>query len=721
MKQVFQNLKTGVVSVEDVPTSGVRPGHVLIQTRRSLISAGTERMLVEFGRASLLAKARQQPERVKQAIDKIKSDGLLPTLEAIFSRLDEPLPLGYCNAGVVVSVGDGVTEFQSEDRVASTGPHAEMVLVPRNLCASIPDPVADEEAAFAALGAIGLQGIRLLQPEMGERFVVTGLGLVGLLAAQLLAASGCHVLGLDRDAARVELAKRLGMQALDVSRGDALSAANSFSLGRGVDGVLVAASTKSSQPIHQAALMCRKRGRIVLVGVTGLEISRADFYEKELTFQVSCAYGPGRYDPAYEEQGADYPFGFVRWTSQRNLQAVLEAMQQGRLQVTPLITHRVAIENARRAYELITDDRSALGVILEYGSEAAPLRRTVSLPPRAAPRASAPTPTVVAGIIGAGLFTKATLLPSLKGAPVRLRTIASAGGASAQHLGKKFGFAQVTSDFREVLSDPAINLVFVATRHNQHARMVIEALRSGKHVFVEKPICLTADELKQVKLAYEEAAASGAPRQIMVGFNRRFAPHVVKMKDLLSQRTEPVAMTMMVNAGPLPADHWLLNPTVGGGRLIGEGCHFVDLLRHVAGSAIVSVTASALDATGTGGAAGETSVVTLGFADGSMGTLQYLSNGDRSFPRERLEVFCGGRVLALDNFRSMRGYGWPAFRRLRLGRQDLGHRAQFLAVVERVAEGGPPLIPFEEIEDVQLACVEAAEQVGAVTPKPAGS
>lgn len=725
MKQVLQNLKSGVVSLEDVPAPQLRGGHVLVRTRSSLISAGTERMLVEFGQAGLVAKARQQPDKVKQVLQKIQSDGLLPTLEAVFSRLDEPLPLGYCNAGVVIGVGPGVTAFRQGDRVASNGPHAEFVLVPETLCAEIPDSVSDDEAAFVPLAAVALQGIRLIAPELGERIVVTGLGLVGLLAAQLLLANGCEVLGLDYNAQRVALAEDLGVNALQLSDDvDAVRTAESFSKGSGVDAVLVAASTKSSEPIHQAAQMCRQRGRIVLVGATGLELSRADFYKKELTFQVSCSYGPGRYDPSYENRAIDYPFGFVRWTVKRNFQAVLKAMAHGGLSAKPLVSHRVAWSDVASAYDVLTKAQNALGILLEYPEEAAAASTAIPMSTdRVADgkrkvvtsgKGAAGVGSAVAGVIGAGNFARATLLPSLAATGVRLRAIADINGVNARHLGKKFGFEVATTDYQELLTDLAINLVFIATRHDQHARMIVEALRAGKSVFVEKPLCLNRDQLKEIKAAWQEASSSANPPQLAVGFNRRFAPHVQKMRSLLASRTEPLAMTMLVNAGPLPSDHWLQDPALGGGRLIGEGVHFIDLMRHIAGSPIADVSATAMDATAAGKPRGETSVTTLRFEDGSMATVQYLANGGRSFPKERLSVFSQGRILELDNFRMLRGYGWAGFRKMRLGRQDKGHRAQFQAMANRVAHGGEPLVPFAEIEEVTLASFQAAEQVGAV-------
>lgn len=722
MKQVLQNLKTGVVEVAEIPCPLVRAGHLLVRTRASLISAGTERMLVEFGKGSLLAKARAQPEKVRQVLDKIRTDGLLPTLEAVFSRLDEPLPLGYCNAGEVVEVGEGVTGFQPGDRVISNGPHAEYVCVPKNLCARIPDNVTDESAAFTVLSSIGLQGIRLLNPTLGECVVVSGLGLIGLAAVQMLAAHGCRVLGIDLDPARLELARRFGAQTVNLGAGeDPVAAAAAFSGGAGVDGVLITASTKSNEVMRQAAAMCRKRGRIVLVGVVGLELNRSDFYKKELTFQVSCSYGPGRYDSEYEERGRDYPLPFVRWTEQRNFTAVLDLLASGRMDAAPLVSRRVAQAQAAEAYRALTDERDALGIILTYPVDSSSPTRSVSLkeatsaggrtaarpegrgssPER---RGSSETPVFI-GLIGAGNFAKMTLLPALKSCPVRLRTIASAGGVSGVHAGRKFGFERATTDYRELLSDREINLVIITTRHDLHAAMTIEALAAGKHVAVEKPLCLNASELEQVRAAYE--AANG--RQLLVGFNRRFSPQAIKMKQLLAGRSQPMCMSMMVNAGVVSVESWVQDAAVGGGRIIGEGCHWIDLMAFLIGAPVVTVTATRI-----GDAPGVTvrddkMTITLTFTDGSIGTLHYFGNGHKSYDKETLEVFCEGRVLRLENFRRLVGFGWSGFSKMRLRRQDKGHGEEFRRLTAAIASGDGPVMPFEEIDNVMRATFAAVE------------
>ncbi|PDV99973.1 bi-domain-containing oxidoreductase [Candidatus Chloroploca asiatica] len=708
MKQIAHNLKTGETELLNTPTPTCAAGQFLIATRRSLISVGTERMLVEFGQGNLITKVRSQPQKV---LDKIKTDGLLPTLEAVFARLDQPLPLGYCNAGVVLEVGQGVTGFAVGDRVVSNGPHAEVVAVPQNLCARIPDGVSDDAAAFTVLAAVGLQGIRLVNPTLGERVVVVGLGLLGLMTVQMLLANGCQVLGIDLDSQKCALARQFGAEAVDLSNGtDPVAAGMAFSEGRGVDAVVITASTKSSEPVHQAAQMSRKRGRIVLVGVTGLELSRADFYEKELTFQVSCSYGPGRYDELYEQKGQDYPFGFVRWTEQRNFEAVLDLMASGRMDATPLISRRVPLVQAPAVYQELVTDRSLLGVLLTYPDVQPALEQVVQVQPRIAkaPLArSTPQHQVAVGVIGAGNFASLVLIPAVVKTGARLEAIATTTGRDAAIAARKFGFAQAVSDYRKILEHPAINTVFILTRHNTHARLIVEALAAGKHVFVEKPLALTQDELDQINAARQQAPNL----QLLVGFNRRFAPLAVEMRKLLGARTEPLTMIYTVNAGAIPAHHWTQDPLVGGGRIIGEGCHFIDLLRFLAGHPIVNVSAHAIGAAPGLAVREDKMTITLTFADGSLGTVHYFANGSKQFPKERLEVFSAGRILALDNFQRLHSYGWAGFKGQRLWRQDKGHGAEVAAFVERVAHGGSWLIPWEELADVTQATFAAVEQV----------
>lgn len=711
MRQLLQDLRTGAVDSAEVPRPLARAGHLLIATERSLISTGTERMLVEFGKAGWIDKARQQPDKVRQVLQKVRTDGLMPTVEAVRAKLDQPLPLGYCNCGRVLEVGKGVEGFAPGDRVVSNGPHAEVVCVPVNLCAKVPGGVSDDEAAFTVLSAIALQGIRLAAPTLGETFAVVGLGLVGLITVQLLRASGCRVIGIDIAPAKEEMARFCGASAfVESSAEDPVAAAMAATGGRGVDGVLITAATRSSEPVSHAAKMCRKRGRIVLVGVSGLELSRADFFEKELSFQVSCSYGPGRYDPEYEEKGRDYPFGLVRWTEQRNFEAVLELLSSGRLDVRPLVGKTVPLDAASAVYKDLSGEAAGLGILIEYpGIRAA---EPAAVPAQSASTALpvAPAGKAAVGVAGAGGFATAVLLPAFKEAGARLVTVASAKGVTASHAAKKFGFASATADFDAVLSDPAVNAVVIATRHDLHARMAAAALGAGKHVFVEKPLALTEEQLEEVMRAYDEACGK-APLHLMVGFNRRFAPHLVKMKSLLAGAAEPKAFVMTVNAGSIPASHWTQDPLVGGGRILGEGCHFVDLLRFLAGSAIAEVQARAVGGSPSDGIREDKAVVTLAFADGSIGTIHYLANGHKSFPKERLEVFCGGRILVLDNFRRLTAFGWKGFRGDRLWRQDKGHAAEVAAFVSAVENGGPPPIPFDEIVEVTRATFEIARRI----------
>ncbi len=674
-------------------------------------------MLVEFGKAGWIEKARQQPDRVKMVVDKIRTDGLFPTLEAVLNKLDQPLPLGYCNVGVAMEIGDGVRGFAVGDRVVSNGHHAEVVSVPKNLCAKVPDSVSDDEAAFAVIGAIGLQGIRLVQPTLGEAVVVTGLGLIGLVTVQLLRAHGCRVLGIDFDPEKLALARRFGADVVDLGKGeDPIAVASAFSRGRGVDAVLITASTKSSEPVHQAALMCRKRGRIVLVGVAGLELSRADFFEKELSFAVSCSYGPGRYDANYEEKGFDYPVGFVRWTEQRNFEAVLDMMADHRLDVRPLISHRIPINEAERAYELVAGAAPSLGILLEYAAPSersnAQLRRsTVSLrgseqrERNATKRPGAPK----VAFVGSGNYAGAVLIPAFKAAGAELGTVASQRGVTGLHAGRKFGFEATTTETDGVFTDPSVDAVVISTRHDTHAALVRRALEAGKHVFVEKPLALRLEELTEIERAHEAAGGEGNAPLLMVGFNRRFAPQVRQMKELLGGVTEPKAFVMTVNAGAIPAEHWTQDPTVGGGRIVGEACHFIDLLRFLAAAPIVDFQAASIGAATEARVTDDKASITLRFADGSLGTILYLANGHKSFPKERLEVFTGGRILQLDNFRRLSGFGWPGFRGMNLWRQDKGQRACAEAFVNAVHGGTQSPISFDELMEVSRVTIQVAE------------
>ena len=703
-KVVLQDLSSGETRLVEAPGPQAGSSDVVVANLASVVSAGTERMLVDFGRASLLGKVRSQPQRVGEVLDKARTDGIASTVDAVRSKLSQPIPLGYSSAGIVLAVGRDVTDIAVGDLVAAAGPHAEVSVVPHNLVAVVPEGVPAADAAFATIASIGLQGLRLAAPTVGERFVVTGLGLVGLLTVQLLLAQGCSVLGIDPNSQRRARAAAYGATTIG-SGDDVLAAASEFSKGRGVDGVIVCASTSSSEPMHQAAQMCRQRGRIVLIGVTGLELDRADFYEKELSFQVSAAYGPGRYDPTYEQGGVDYPFGHVRWTAGRNMAAVLDLLAAGKVDVASLVTDTFDFDDAPAAYEALVSDPAALGIVLRYPepdtTESSPLRqRTVDLA-----RVGSTVGRGRVGVVGAGNFARQVLLPALRDAGATIDTIASSGGTAASIAARDFGAAHATSDVDEIFASVEIDTVVVATRHDSHAGYVERALKAGKHAFVEKPVVIDRAQLESLRSCLEGLVATGGPVPLLgVGFNRRFAPVSQRMAELLADQPGPKALVLTMNAGAIPADHWTQDPAVGGGRLVGEACHLIDLARFLVGSPIVDVAAVRMDAPGPV----DTASISLTFADGSIAAVNYFANGSKRYPKERVEVFSGGRVLVNDNFRTMKAYGWPGVRTLRLRKQDKGHAAGMAAFVEAVRTGGAAPIPLDEILEVSDASLRAA-------------
>ncbi|OUU44690.1 MAG: dehydrogenase [Verrucomicrobia bacterium TMED56] len=703
MKQIIQSLKTGSTKVDEIPVPNILPKSLLIKTSKTLISAGTERMLVEFGKAGLIKKARQQPEKVKMVIDKVLTDGLMPTIEAVFNKIDQPLPLGYCNVGVVHEVGCEVNNFNKGDRVVSNGKHAEVVNVPINLCAKVPNKVSDEEASFTILGAVALQGIRLVKPTLGETIVVIGLGLVGLMTVQLLKANGCRVLGLDFDQNKLLLAKKFGAELVDLNKDDPLAIADIFSRGRGVDAVIITASTTSDRPVHQAAQMCRKRGRIVLVGVTGLKLSRDDFFKKELIFQVSASYGPGRYDPSYEEKGQDYPIGFVRWTEQRNFEAVLDMMATGALNVKQLISHQFDINEAEKAYKLVVSNESSLGILLTYpGIEITDDTRKVLLSTDNNIKKSINNKIlnkIKVSFLGSGNYAASVLIPSFKATGVELNSVASHNGVSGVHVGSKYGFSETTTDSDRLLSDKTTDAVVIATRHNTHADFVIKALKTQKHVFVEKPLCLTLEELNKIESTYSPS------KILMVGFNRRFAPQVQKIKMLLENIKGPKTMIMTVNAGKISNDHWIQDSKIGGGRIIGEACHFIDLLRFLVGKTITNYKIQFMDSS-----TKDTADIQLRFKDGSVATIHYYANGSKSFPKERLEVFAQGGILQLDNYQKLVGFGWNGFKKMNLWQQDKGQKACVKAFIYSISKGDKSPIPVEEIFEVSRISIKLLNQ-----------
>ncbi|MBK7741825.1 MAG: bi-domain-containing oxidoreductase [Saprospiraceae bacterium] len=695
MKQIVQDLKSGQTILEEVPVPQVRPGCLLIKTHCSLVSLGTERMLVEFGKAGWISKARQQPEKVMQVIQKIKTDGLKPTMDAVFRKLGEPLPLGYCNAGEVIAIGKGVMGYAIGDRVISNGNHAEIVCVPENLTAKIPNGVSYEEASFTVIGAIALQGIRLINPTFGETIVVTGLGLIGLLAAQLLKANGCKVIGLDFDGRKVDLAKSFGIEAIKVSSEmDVPAAIMSHTNGIGADGVLITASAKSDEVISQAAQMCRKRGRIVLVGVIGLDIKRSDFYEKELSFQVSCSYGPGRYDEHYEQKGLDYPIGFVRWTEQRNFEAVLNAIAGGGLKVNELITERVNLDEYNAIYGDMSKSGSIASVI-QYPGDVNLSKTSVSVVSHDFSGGSAQI-----GIIGAGNFTGAMIVPVLKELKADMKYIASAKGLSGTTLAKKYGIAHSTSRYQDILEDKDVRAVLITTRHSAHAGQVIEALQHGKDVFVEKPLALNMEELDAVKDAYTSCGKS-----LTVGFNRRFSPFSIAAKECLGDG--PIQVIATMNAGFIPANSWVQDMESGGGRIIGEACHYIDLISWFTGSKVVKVFMNAM---GTHPSAStDNASILLKYEDGSTGVINYFATGNKAYPKERIEIFSQGKNILIDNFRKASFYGYKRSDMKKT--QDKGHREQFSRWLQSVKNGGNPLIEFDDLYNTSKAAILAVESL----------
>ena len=714
MKQIIQDLKDGKTILEDVPVPQIKSGHILLKTSRTLVSLGTERMLVDFGKANFIDKARQQPDKVMQVLDKVKTDGIRPTYESVMNKLGQPLPLGYCNVGEVIAVGKGVTEFRIGDRVASNGPHAEYVLVPVNLAAKVPDAVSHEEAAFTVIGSIALQGIRLLNPLFGETVVVIGLGLIGLITAELLQANGCRVIAFDMDAEKVGLAQEKGVTAINIGSGsDPVSVVRDLTSQIGCDGVIITASNSSDEIMHQAAEMSRKRGRIILVGVVGLKLRRDDLYKKELSFQVSCSYGPGRYDEAYEQRGQDYPLAYVRWTENRNFEAVLQAIAKGQLDVKSLITERVKLADYLQIYGDMRKSGS-IASILEYDTHKAP-DSVVHIH-----QSKVAAGKGVIGIIGAGNFTASTILPQLAKTPAKLQAIASSGGLSATTLARKFSISKATTDYHTILNDKDIDTVLITTRHNNHASLVIESLKANKHVFVEKPLALNPEELDEIitlysslstqhsELSFSALSTQNSALFVMVGFNRRFAPLALKMKELLGDGQTPVNIVATMNAGFIPADFWVHDPEVGGGRIIGEACHFIDLCSYLAGS---RVTAVCMNAMGTNpDEMTDNATIILKYENGSNAVINYFSNGSKAYAKERIEVFSQQRVLVMDNWRKLSGYGFKNFKAMSSA-QDKGHANQFKLLVEKIQKGGEPLIPFRELVNTTKASFGAIDSL----------
>ena len=699
MKQVLQNMQDGKSTIENVPVPQPSKGTALVRTAASIVSAGTERMVVEFAEKSLMGKATSRPDLVKQVLDKARREGILQTIDATFNRLSQPMVLGYSSAGTIVALGEDMEGFQVGQRVACAGGnhavHAEFGVIPKNLLTPLPDNVSFEEAAFTTLGAIALHGFRLSEPQLGEKVCIIGLGLLGLLAVEIANAAGCEVYGVDLNPERVALANQLGAKAFTREMAeDAIS---------NCDIVLICADTASNDPVTLAPVLCRDRARVVAVGAVGLDLPRRDYYMKEISFINSRSYGPGRYDDTYEEEGIDYPIGFIRWTEGRNMQAIVDLMASGKMDVTPLISHRFPIEEAAEAYDLITEMKTPfLGVLLKY-AENAPVERKIAIESTK----TRPAMPVKLGILGAGNFASATMLPALKkNNQVELVSITSGSGVNAKHLAKKFNIQNACSTEEEILTDPTVNTVAILTRHNLHYAQTMAALRAGKNVFCEKPLGLT---LEQIETIQKEASREDAP-YLMVGFNRRFAPLAQKMKTFIEKSTEPKLVHYRVNAGFIPANHWTQDAAQGGGRIIGEGCHFIDFVAHMIGAKMTSIQTVGLE---DGTRYHEDNVhITMEFEDGSIGLVTYLANGDKAFAKERVEVFTGGRIAVLNDYRSLElvANGSRKVEKSRL-RQDKGHAAEWIAFAQAIATGSPPPISLDDLITVSKASILAVESL----------
>ena len=705
MKQILQSARTGEIEVAEVPAPRVLPGCVLVRIAASLVSAGTERASSEFASKSLLQKARSRPDLVRDVFNKVQRDGLLSAVSAVRSRLDQPTALGYSSAGVVIGVGEGINDLKIGDRVACAGAgfavHAEIACVPRMLVARLPSADVDfDSAAFTTLGAVAIHGVRTAEAKLGETVALIGLGLLGQITLQVLAAAGCRVIGLDPRPDRIQLAARMGALAVATSESEFRDLCACHSGGHGADCVLITAETSSSGPVNLASEVARDRGIVVAVGTVGMDLERKLYYEKELDFRISRSYGPGRYDAAFEQKGRDYPIGHVRWTETRNMEAFLQLLADRRVDVGPLVTHRFPIANALDAYQLISGEcaETSLGILVQYEPQPEP-RRLELVSTR-----KATSGKLRVGLLGAGNFVSGVLGPAMKqDQGTVLAGVCASNGPRAKSLASKLGFEFCTSDEEEVYSDPSISAVVITTRHHLHARQIVRALESGKHVFCEKPLCLTEEELKAIQAAYARA-----DRQLIVGFNRRFAPMAMRMRAFLAQAGGPFTMYYRINAGALPLDHWINDPEQGGGRILGEVCHFVDFLSFLAGSAPVS-----LEAHGRTASRDEQDVVaTLEFVDGSLGTISYICSGDRAYSKERVEVFGSGRVAVLDDFRTLDlvRHGKTETSRSWL-RQDKGHSAEWRAFSECIRNGGLAPIPFEQIASSTLATIRVLESL----------
>lgn len=707
MKHLIQSLKNGNLELIDMPMPSLKKGEILVKNTLSLISPGTEKMMLEFGNANYIDKVRQQPDKAKMVLNKIKTDGLNQTIESVKNKLDQPISLGYSTVGEVLAKADDVSDFSIGDRVITNGPHSEVVKVSKNLCAKVPDGVSDESAVFTVISSIAMQGIRLAKPNIGDNYAVIGVGLIGLLTIQLLKANGCNVLAIDFDDSRLELAKNYGADICNPNMSDPVNTAFSYSNNIGVDGVIIAAATKSNEPVSSAANMCRKRGKIILVGVTGLDLKRDDFYEKEISFQVSCSYGPGRYDENYEKKGNDYPVGYVRWTEKRNFEAVLNLLDLKKLSTADLITRKVDFSEAVNLYKsLLSNSNKDLGVIFRYSNNI----KYAKLIKLETCNDNLISDKISLGCIGAGDYASKVLLPLFKKNKVSMNTLVSTSGLSSSLVGRSNNFQFSSSAVSDIFNNSNINLVAIASSHESHAAFVEQSLTSKQNVYVEKPLSINLNQLESIKTSYINAHNKTNGPHLMVGFNRRFSPHAKKIKELLQSRVDPVSMIYSINAGKVPSDHWIQDLTIGGGRVVGEVCHFVDLMRFIVGKPIQSFVANKAFNHRTPDINDDDCSITISFVDGSMGTIHYFANGSPSLSKERIEIFCEGKVLALDNFKKMKGYGWKNFSKMNLFNQDKGQKNCVGEFIKSLGKD-KPLIDSNEIFEVTKVSIDIANSL----------
>lgn len=709
MQQFTQKLKDGSINILDVPVPALGPGMVLVKNHYSLISAGTEASTVKTARKGLIGKAKERPQQVRQVLDVLASQGPVQTYRAVMKKLDAYSPLGYSCAGEVIAVGRDVTGFRVGDLAACGGisaSHAEVVAVPENLAASLAPDADLMQAAYNTLGAIALQGVRQADLRFGETCAVIGLGLLGQIACQLLRASGVRVVGVDVSPAMVELAQKGGVaMALPRSEPGIESKIDTYTNGLGCDAVIIAAATDSLDPINFAGAIARKRGVVVVLGAVPTGFDREPhFYRKELSVRMSCSYGPGRYDPEYEDKGRDYPPAYVRWTEKRNMQAFQEALSSQRIDVSYLTTHVFPLDDAAKAYDLVVNKTEpSVGILLEYDAA----KEHLAVDRRVRLREPGPTSKVAIGFIGAGSYAQSHLLPNIPhGADMAMKGVMTASGTGARSSGERFGFEFCTTDADDILKSVEINTVFVATRHDTHAGYVLDAIRAGKNVFVEKPLCLTPEELEDIRAEYEKALRNGSPPVVMVGYNRRFSPFVQAVKKRFGHG--PLAAVYRVNAGAIPAESWIQDKEIGGGRIIGEVCHFVDTLMYLAGSKPVSVHAAALpDPEGLC----DSLTVNLAFENGSIGSVAYLANGGKKLPKERLEIFAGGSAAVIDDYKRLQFYTGSRKEEKKALAQDKGQKVEVAAFVEAVKSGGQAPIPFGQLCAVSACTFKILESI----------